>query len=187
MAPMTRLLLGAALALLGTLSAPAAILLPFEITASSPTYNRTTAFAQGASPALSGLGTAVHYDVLTFTLATDSNIVLSLLAADGASISATGADTFLTLYSTFNPAAPLSGALAANDDSGATTLSRLVTTTPLAAGDYTVVLATFDNTPETGALPWTGNIALVIPEPSTYALLAGAAALGFAVWRRRRS
>ena len=60
---------------------------------------------------------------------------------------------------------------------GTTDLSSL-TITGYDTADYTAQL---DNS---GDLSFSANLAAV-PEPSTYALIAGTAALGFAAWRRR--
>lgn len=126
------------------------------VTGASPTYQRPTAFSQGATCALSGVGTAVHYTTQQFTLASPTNVTISLLPEDGATVTPAGADTFLILYGpgAFNPAAGCTNAITANDDANASTLlSKIVTTTPLAAGTYTLVVTTFDNVPDP-ALPY---------------------------------
>ena len=142
------------------------------------------------------MNTGTVYQAIPFTLSSESNITLSLQQADGADLNNWDVDTFLTLYSTFDPADATRGAIMANDDF-ASTLSRIETTSPLAAGDYTVVVTAFEVGSYTGGeegdgspLPWSGSIALnitAIPEPSTYALCAGILTLGFVAWRRRRT
>jgi len=115
------------------------------------------AFDQGGSCALSGTGTAVHYTTHQFTLASSTNVTISLLPADGATVTPSGADTFIILYGPggFNPADACANAIIANDDADATTLlSKIVTSAPLAAGNYTLVITTFDNIPSP-ALPYT--------------------------------
>lgn len=182
--------------LLAGATLPAAtIVVPFTLSDSDPTYNRPLSFGQGGSPTLSLVGTAVHYTTSTFTPTSDTNVTVSIVDSDGASVNPTSADTFLTLYiNSFNPASPLTNAVMANDDAVGIR-SRMVTTTPLLAGtQYIVVLTSFDNTPSGGgAFPWTGQYVIFgdginnganIPEPSTLAL--GGLGLAGLVWLRRR-
>ena len=130
------------------------------VSAASPTYDRPVAFNQGGACALSGVGTAVHYTTFQFTLAAPSNVTLSLLPADGATITPADADTFMILYGpgAFDPNNGCTNAIVSNDDADNTTfLSKIVTTSPLAAGTYTLVVTTFDNTPaepNAGPLPY---------------------------------
>jgi uncharacterized repeat protein (TIGR01451 family) len=138
---------------------------PETLTAADPTFNRPVGFAQGGVCALSGVGNAVRYKSIPIQVTSSSNLTLSLLASDGASITPTAADSLIVLYGPggFNPAAGCTNAIAANDDAagGGTLLSRLVTTTPLAPGNYTAVVTSFDNVPAgAGALPWTYNLAV---------------------------
>ena len=113
------------------------------------TYNRPLSFSQGGACSLSGVGTAVHYKAVPFTLSCTSNVAVSLLAADGATITPADADTFITLYGPggFNPANACANAITANDDAGGELQSRVTTSTPLAPGNYTLVVTTFDNEP----------------------------------------
>jgi hypothetical protein len=135
------------------------------LTAADPTYNRNVSLLQGGVCTLSGVGTAVKYKTHTFTLTSATNVTISLVPADGAAITPAGADTYLGLYGPggFVPASACTNAIAANDDAvGA--LSRIITTTPLAAGTYTVVVTSFDNVPAgAGPLPWTYTLAILIP------------------------
>lgn len=131
---------------------------------SDPTFNRPLSISQGGTCGTSGVGTAVHYDTYTFTKTTSSNVTISIVPADGASISPGTADTFIALYGPggFNPATPCSNFIASNDDaSGA--LSRITTTTPLAPGVYTIVFTSFDNTPTD--FPWTYNLVVIDTDP----------------------
>jgi hypothetical protein len=124
---------------------------------SSPTFQRTTVFSQGASCSLSGTGNAVHYTTHQIQLAAASNVTISMVAADGATLSPSNADPMIILYGPggFNPAAACTNAIASADDVSATEVApRLTTTSPLAAGTYTVVVTTFFNSP-TPALPYT--------------------------------
>ncbi len=137
-----------------------------------PVYNRPLSYAQGGTCALSGVGTAVHFKTHTFTLTTASNVTVSLVPADGASITPAGADTYLQLIGPggFVPTATCTNSIAANDDAVGS-LSRIVTTTPLPAGTYTVVVSSFANTPTgAGALPWTYTLAVLIPATGNTAL-----------------
>jgi hypothetical protein len=95
---------------------------------------------------LSGTGTAVAYDLVNITNTSGSpgNIVIGARLPGGATCNANTPDTFFALYSTFNPATPLAGCLAVNDDFGGTFCSQL--TFALAAGESrTVVTTAFDN------------------------------------------
>ena len=124
-----------------------------------PTFNRTLAFAQGGACSLSGVGSAVHYKTQQITLAASGNITVSFLTADGATFTPSNGDSFLILYgpSGFNPASPCANAIAANDDAdGTTLLSKIVTTTPLTAGNYTIVTTSFDNEPTNFPYTYTG-------------------------------
>ncbi len=129
------------------------------LTSTDPTFNRWTAFAQGGTCALSGVGSAVRYKTFQFTLTGSGNVVVSLLTADGAVLAPANPDTFIGLYpaGSFNPAAACTGAISANDDSGGTAQSKITTTTALPAGNYTIVVTSFDNVPgppNGDALPW---------------------------------
>jgi hypothetical protein len=54
----------------------------------------------------------------------------------------------------FNPTSGCANAIVANDDAdGSTFLSKIVTSSPLAAGTYTLVVTTFFNEPQTGSPP----------------------------------
>ncbi|HQZ97413.1 MAG TPA: DVUA0089 family protein, partial [Pyrinomonadaceae bacterium] len=155
-----------------TVSAAVTPLIPTSLSGTlgvgDPTYNRPLGFLQGSACSLSGVGTAVRYRTHSFTLASSSNITLSTSPVDGATITPAAADTFITLYGPggFNPATPCANAIAADDDTGGSSnKSRISTTTPLAAGNYTLVVTSFDNVPSGGgAFPWTYTARLV-PAP----------------------
>ena len=124
--------------------------------ASAPTFSRTTVFAQGGTCAVSGTGSAVHYTTNQIQLAATSNLTISMVASDGATLTPADADPLIILYGPggFNPAAPCTNAIGSADDVSDTVLApRFTTTTPLAAGTYTVVVTTFYNSP-TPALPY---------------------------------
>lgn len=139
-------------------------LLSGTLSVADPTFNRTLIMAQGGSCGLSSVGTAVHYKTHSFTLATSGNVTVSLLAADGASITPGSADSFLGLYGPggFIPATACANLIAANDDFSGS-LSKIQTTTPLPAGNYTVVVTSFSNTPPD--FPWNYSVALITPDP----------------------
>ena len=156
-------------------------------TLASPTYNRVLA----ATPptGLSGVGTAVHYQSVAFNVATTGSytfLMTSLVPA--------GWDTFLTLYgNSFNPLAPLTNALVANDDNPTIGLSGF--TINLTAGtSYFAVATGFANTDVgTYTLAINGPGAVVfqaapggVPEPATWAMMMlGFGGVGFAMRRRK--
>lgn len=113
------------------------------IDADDSTYNRATTCA-----ALSGVGTASAYDTITITNTQPGAadfVVTSTLPGGGACGDAN--DTFFTLYNgAFNPATPLTGCLAVQDDiSGASNrCSRLSFSVP-AGESRVVVVAGFNN------------------------------------------
>jgi hypothetical protein len=111
--------------------------------ADDSTYNRVVTCAS-----LSGVGTAAAFDTITITNAAAgvaNFIITSSLVGGGAC--GNNNDTFFTLYNgSFNPAAPLTGCLAVNDDiSGATNrCSSLAFSIPV--GETRVlVIAGFNN------------------------------------------
>lgn len=133
-----------------------------------PTYNRPI---EGVPPvALSNIGTNVFFDTYTFDVLSAGLVTIRTTAA--AFTTGNADDTFLTLYfPTFNPAAALVNALAANDDAPGSSLSLIALS--LNPGTYTVVATSFDN-------GQTGNYTLEIrgdvtdsrvPEPATLLLL----------------
>lgn len=150
------------------------------LTTSSPTFNRPLSFFQGGTCNTSSVGTNVFYSVLTMQVSAAGSYTIAL--------NSTAFDTFGVLYgSVFNPAIPCLGAIAANDDFSGTNSQVTVT---LAAGQtYNWVAAAFRNG-DGGAFTTTitgPGTASVVPEPSTYALLATGLVGLAAVRRRRRS
>jgi hypothetical protein len=149
------------------------------ITTSDPVYNRADVYTVGTGTCiLASDGVVFNYKAHTFTLSAASTVVASLLSADGGTISPSNADTFLTLYSAFDPANPCANVVGINDDATGTALSK-ITTASLPAGTYTVVLSSFD--PGVAAnLPWTYSIAvkttaavLVVGSPPTMVKVNG--------------
>lgn len=144
------------------------------LTLADPTFNRPTTCS-----GLSGVGTAVHHDVIPFTVSAAGTITLSLDSADGGSITPNGSggvgpDTFLVLYGAggFSPASPLANCLAVNDDISGATNRRSRISQALAVGSYTAVVTSFANTPVLAAddapLPWTYSLSLIgVGAPAT--------------------
>ncbi len=136
------------------------------LTDADPVFNRPVSCA-----ALSGVGTAVHYDVIPFTVSAPGTVTLSFEPGDGGSISpqgtgTAGPDTFMVLYTgAFNPAAPLTNCTSVNDDISGATNRRSRISQALGAGSYNVVVTSFNNAPTTvaddNALPWTYSLAVI--------------------------
>lgn len=106
------------------------------------TFNRPVTCA-----ALSGVGTAVPFDTVTITnnAGVAANFTVSSSLVGGAACTDAN-DTFFVLYSAFNPAAPLSGCLAVNDDiSGATNRCSTLTFNVPAGQSRVVVTTGFNN------------------------------------------
>ncbi len=144
------------------------------LTLSDPTFNRPS-----NCTTISGVGTAVHYDVIPFTVSTAGTVTLSFETADGGSISpqgtgTAGPDTFMILYTgAFNAAAPLTNCTTINDDISGATNARSRISQALAVGTYNVVVTSFNNTPTLTAtdapLPWTYTLAVNGATPITTA------------------
>jgi len=138
-----------------------------SLTTADAVFNRPVSLTT-----LSGLGTAVRYDLASLLGITPGNYTFRMLS--------TSFDPFLLLYAgAFDPAAPLTNLVALNDDlaSGITTAG--FTFNLLAGVNYTVVSTAFSNA------GLGSYITTVVPEPGTYALMGlGLALLGVAVRRR---
>jgi PEP-CTERM motif len=177
------LALGLTAAALG--SASAAIITFSGDTTGGPTYNRTLS---GAPPTnLSGVGTAVPYQTLGFTVDTTGTYVMQTTSANWSS-----ADTYLSLYSfSFDPSLPLLNIIAADDDAGTNALS-LINSVLTTGVQYYLVVASFENS-EFGAFTGTiesasgtatlDNPTNTVPVPSSVALLG----LGALALLRRRA
>lgn len=150
-------------------------------TTGSPTYNRTLS---GSPPTiLSAVGTAVAYDVVSFSVGTGGSYSFNL--------DSLVFDPFLTLYSgSFDPSNPLANALIADDDAGPGSNSAF--SFNLASGvSYFAVATGFGNS-DFGAYTLTitgpGDILIgagAVPEPGTWALLILGFGMTGAAMRRR--
>ena len=106
-------------------------------TGTGPTYNRVNANGTAVPTALSTSATATFYEAKTFTVPTTGsyNVISS-------AVSPTNWDNYTTLYNgPFNPAAPLTNALIANDNQPTIGLSGFAGITLTAGVSYTLVTA----------------------------------------------
>jgi hypothetical protein len=167
----------AALTLLLALAPPARADI-FTITGNTtgaPTYNRLTEDLG----ALSGFGTDVAYNILSFQVTVDG-IYTFLSTAEF--------DNFIFMYEySFDPNDPFTNALGANDDLLTTTTSGFAG--PLFTGTTYFYITTGFSNEDFGAFSTTiggpGQVMLV-PEPASWALTAlGLSMMGFL--RRRQS
>jgi len=157
-------------------------------TLASPTFNRPLENGTSAPTSLSGVGTAVHYQAVNFTVATSGTYTFLMSALNPA-----GWDTYLGLYAnSFSPTAPLTNVRIYNDDFPTIGLSGF--SFALTAGTSYIALATgFDNT-DVGSYslaingPGAVTFANAVPEPATWAMmLVGFGMIGTAMRYRRRS
>lgn len=114
------------------------------LSGASPTFNRPLSNCAG----LSAVGTSTPYDTITLTNSGASTATLSVRIGDPgdpATCSAIAGDPFLAAYAgSFNPAAPMTNCVAANDDT--TGRCPLLTGVSVAPGATLVLVATsFDN------------------------------------------
>lgn len=150
------------------------------LTTSDSLYNRADVFTVGSGTcALAPDVVVFNYKKHTFTLSAASTVVASLLTADGGSITPGGADTFMTLYSAFDPTNPCANIVGINDDVSSSVVLSKITTASLPAGTYTVVLSSYDPG-SSASLPWTYSIAvkttaavLVVGSPPTIVKVNG--------------
>jgi PEP-CTERM motif len=174
----------AALAFSAVIATPASAVVVIGTTTGGPTFNRPLA---GIPPTgLSGVGTAVRYQVTPFTVTANGSYTLALTAVY---------DTFLGLHNNaFLPATPLTNALGYDDDGGVGSNS-LLTLNLLTGVSYFAIATSFLND-DFGAysleITGPGNVILPnagpVPEPTTWAMIiAGFGIVGGALRRRRRA
>jgi hypothetical protein len=155
-------------------------------TLNDPTYNRPLS---GIPPTgLSAVGTAVHYNVLSFEVTASGSYDFLLTGDDPANW-----DTFLGLHSgSFDPSSGLANALAYSDDFPTIGLSGF-SYNLLAGTSYFAIVTGFENDdvgawtltiagPGTAFTPGTGGV----PEPAAWGMLIGGFGLAGAAVRRRR-
>jgi hypothetical protein len=147
-------------------------------TTGSPTYRRALANFAG----LSGIGTAVRYDTLEFTV-TQSG------AYDFLSLAAGNWDNFLFLYSpSFDPGSPLVNGVIGNDDFPSIGRSGFNGVNLSAGVNYVLVTTGYANSSfgaYTNSITGMGSV-VVVPEPGTYGLMAlGLLGVGALVRRRK--
>jgi len=139
-------------------------------TSGSPTFNRPLEDLSG----LSAIGTDVSYDLVEFTVGASGAYGLTALA---------DFDSFVFLYSGFDPSAPLTGGLYANDDL-VSFVSSGFTADLLAGVMYRAIVTSYENS-DFGdyVLTFAGPSSVTlaggpggVPEPSSWALMI----LGFA-------
>lgn len=177
----------AAFALSAAIVTPASAVTILGTTVGGPTYNRPVA---GNPPTtLSGIGTAVRYQLTPFTVSTTGSYSFLMTG-----LAPTNWDTYLGLNSVaFNPLAPLTNALVYNDDFPSIGLSGFSRT--LTAGvSYFAIATGFANT-DFGtyslAINGPGTVTVggapTVPESSTWAMIiAGFGIVGAALRGRRR-
>ena len=165
-------------------AAPAAAQVFTGDTTGSPTFNRPAANGESAPTTLSGVGTAVPYDTLTFTVNVTGTYSLSLETS--------AFDAFLGIYGgPFNSGAPLTNALIYDDDDagGSNSLINILLTT---GTTYTAVMTGYANA-DFGAYSLTisgqgvaSPVVGQVPEPAAWALmLIGFGAVGVSLRIRR--
>lgn len=177
--PMRKLI---ALSLLAFSICSAATLSYSGTTAGGPTWNRPIA-GNPPVPPISGVGTAVRYDVYAFSVDTDGVYSFSSTATSPANW-----DNYTFLYEiNFNPANPFANVLIGNDDNpnvGLSGFSKALTT----GLNYYLITTGFGNNDAgsfTNEIRGPGNINPAVPEPTT-CVLSGLGLAAFA-WSRRRA
>jgi hypothetical protein len=145
-----------------------------------PTYNRPFTLTS-----LSAVGTAVHYNTLSFSVSVSGSY-------DFLSLATAGWDNFLALHTpSFNPASGLSNLVALNDDFPGAGIGTAGFTFALTTGNNYVLVTTGYGNSDVGAFTNTitgpGSVITgVVPEPGSYALMAlGMAAIGLASLKRK--
>ena len=152
---LVRALLAVTAALCFSGAAGAALVVTGQLPASYPTWNRISDNPDGAGSYLDSLNDGLPYEVLEIRTPT---------VGDTLSVSVNGStqfDSFLALYSSFNPAAPLTSILAADDDSAGYPHAQLVKTGLAANTSYFLVITSYSGTAGS-VFPRYGNYALTL-------------------------
>ncbi len=136
-------------------AADAAIVVSGNLQASYPTWNRISDNPDGAGSYLDSLNDGLPYEVLEIrTPAIGDTLTVSVNGT-------TQFDSFLALYSSFNPAAPLTNILAADDDSAGYPHARIIKTGLAANTSYFLVVTSYSGTGGS-VFPRYGNYALTL-------------------------
>jgi hypothetical protein len=110
-----------------------------ELDPDDGTYNRVVGCG-----ALSGVGTAVYYDLVEFTNSGAGSADVVAFTSTQGDPSSCPFDTVVTVYSAFDPSDPLTGCLVYDDDGGPGVCSQVSFQVP--SGEmYTVVVTSFSN------------------------------------------
>lgn len=132
----------AALAMLNLANVAQAQIVYSGTTVGEATFNRPIDNGLSAPTTLSGVGTAVPYQARTFTVSTTGNYDLASISGDPSTF-----DNYTVLYQgAFDPAAPLTNAVRANDDDNDTVgISGFIGQTLTAGQSYTLVTTGYEN------------------------------------------
>ena len=119
-------------------------LLNGNLTAASGTYNRGTGTTTYVAATAGTSGATVYYTAYTFTSPLTASVSFATTAANLSGLDPN--DTYLAIYQTsFNPAAPATNFLRADDDAGLGSLSQF--TQALVQGStYVIVVSSYSNT-----------------------------------------
>jgi hypothetical protein len=108
-----------------------------------PTYNRGTGTTTYVAAAAGAIGSSVYYKTFSFVAPTTAAVTFTITAAN--LTPGTADDSYMAIYQTaFNPAAPATNFLRADDDAGAGALS-LFTQNLTAGNTYIIVVSTYNN------------------------------------------
>ena len=152
-----------------TVSSAHAIIINGDTTG-EPTWNRPI---QGG-PTLSGVGTAVPYEVTAFSVDTSGSYLLEIITATSSW------DTYLHLYTSFDPLDQLTGLIDGNDDGGIGFLSSLTSSLTSGTNYYAVVSGFSNSSFGSYSLEITGPGNVSVPTPTTLALMfLGVIGLGY--------